>query len=278
MSIAGGIEKAIERGADVGCETLQVFTKNNTQWKGKRITGKDAGSFSQARELYGISPIVAHDCYLINLAASNRQVYRKSVKAFAQEMKNTRMLGLPYLIFHPGAHTGLGVEAGLNQISESLNMLLEAEENSRPMLLLETTAGQGTSLGRSFEELAFIIAGVKRKEKVGVCYDTCHTFAAGYDIRTREACEQTFQEFDRIVGVEKLRVFHFNDAKRELGARIDRHEHIGRGKIGLEGFRYIINDNRFRGLPVILETPKENDKGKKMDPVNLKILRSLRGT
>ena len=276
MSIAGGIACALERGADVGCETVQIFTKNNTRWKGKKITGRDMRDFAEARELNNIKPVVAHDCYLINLAGSNKQVHKKSVGAFAQEMQNARMLGLPYLIFHPGSHTGLGEEAGLNQIAKSLNLLLEQEADSSLLLLLETTAGQGTSLGWRFEQLAFIISHVEKKEKVGVCYDTCHTFAAGYDIRTKEACQRTFREFDRIVGLEKLRAFHFNDAKRELGSRIDRHEHIGRGQIGLEGFRFILNDERFRSLPMILETSKEDYEGGKMDPVNLKILRSLR--
>jgi len=276
MSIAGGIARALARGADVGCQSIQIFTKNNTQWSGKRIGARDIRKFVETKRLYDIEPIVAHDCYLINLAGSKKEVFKRSVRAFAQEMKNARMLGLPYLIFHPGSHTGLGEEAGLSQLAKSLNLLLERESDSNLTLLLETTAGQGTSLGWRFEQLAFIIAQVKKKERVGVCYDTCHTFAAGYDIRTKEAYQRTLGEFDRIIGLEKLRVFHLNDAKRELGTRIDRHEHIGRGKIGLDGFRFILNDERFRDLPMILETPKEDEEGRKMDRVNLEILRSLR--
>jgi len=276
MSIAGGIARALARGADVGCQSIQIFTKNNTQWSGKRIGARDIRKFVETKRLYDIEPIVAHDCYLIILAGSKKEVFKRSVRAFAQEMKNARMLGLPYLIFHPGSHTGLGEEAGLSQLAKSLNLLLERESDSNLTLLLETTAGQGTSLGWRFEQLAFIIAQVKKKERVGVCYDTCHTFAAGYDIRTKEAYQRTLGEFDRIIGLEKLRVFHLNDAKRELGTRIDRHEHIGRGKIGLDGFRFILNDERFRDLPMILETPKEDEEGRKMDRVNLEILRSLR--
>jgi len=274
MSIAGGIYRALKRGREVGCETIQIFTKNNTRWKGKNISRCDVEKYFELKSKYNIEPVVAHDCYLINLAASNKITCRKSLRAFEEEIRNAGMLKLPYLIFHPGAHTGLGEKKGLVQIARSLNGLMTLS-CSPLVFLLETTAGQGTSLGWRFEQMADIIARVRQSERVGVCYDTCHTFAAGYDIRTRRAYLGTFREFDRIIGLDKLKVFHLNDSKGALGSRLDRHEHIGKGNIGLDGFRFIINDRRFKNIPMILETPKEDKRGRKMDRVNLRVLRSL---
>lgn len=281
MSIEGGVENAPLRGKKAGCQVIQIFTKNNNRWNSRQLADNDINSFKKNSFDTGVIPTASHTAYLINLASPNTEIYKKSLEAFYDEMVRAERLGLPYLIFHPGAHLGSGEDAGLKKIADSINILLKkpvpfpetGADGLKLMLLLETTAGQGSHLGYKFEHLSEIIKMVDEKEKIGVCLDTCHVFAAGYDISNEYGYEKTFEDFDKIIGIDKLKVFHINDSKRELGSRVDRHEHIGKGKLGLTAFRLLLNDERFKNIPMILETPK----GKTMreDKKNLSILRGL---
>ena len=273
MSIAGGLHKAVERGRVAGCGVLQVFTQNSNQWRGKRIADSDAALFREAWEESGMRDIVSHDIYLINLAAAPGEVREKSMAGFLEEMERCARLGIDTIVMHPGSHLGEGEETGISRIVEAFDTLFEQAQDFTGTVLLETTAGQGTNIGYRFEHLREIRVRSAFTDRFGICFDTCHTFAAGYDITTREGYVRVFEEFDRVLGLENLRVFHFNDSKKGLNCRVDRHEHIGRGAMGLEGFRFLMNDERFRGIPKILETPKgDNDE---MDAINLKTLRDL---
>jgi len=273
MSIAGGLPKAVERGRAAGCGVLQVFTQNSNQWRGKRITDSDASLFREKWEESGIKEIVSHDIYLINLAAAPGETRDKSMAGFLEEMERCARLGIGKIVMHPGAHLGEGEETGISRIVEAFDTLFQQARDFTGIVLLETTAGQGTNIGYRFEHLREIRDRSDFPDRFGVCFDTCHTFAAGYDITTREGYDSVFGEFDRVLGLENLRGFHFNDSKKGLNCRVDRHEHIGRGAMGLEGFRFLMNDQRFSGIPKILETPKgDNDE---MDAINLKTLRDL---
>lgn len=273
MSISGGVFNAPLFGEEVGCSTIQIFTKNNNQWKAKELTPEDVSKFRENQKKTGISPIVGHNGYLINLASPKREIYQQSLESMLVELQRAELLGLPFLVIHPGSHTGSGESEGINKITKSIDRLHQKTEGYKVKILLETTAGQGSSIGYRFEHLARIIQGVKDNQRLGVCYDTCHTFAAGYDIRTQEKYKATFKEFDRVIGLSLLEVFHMNDCKKEMGSRVDRHEHIGEGKIGLEGFGFLMNDERWDKVPKILETPKEG--GTEKDMQNLKTLRNL---
>jgi deoxyribonuclease-4 len=274
MSIAGGVDKAILLGHEVGCDTIQIFTKSSNQWRAKPLTDGEIERFAANREKYGISPVVAHDSYLINLASPDKEgLLTKSREAFLVEMERAETLGIPYLVMHPGSHLGAGVEEGLKTVAESFDWLFSRTANLKLIVLLETTAGQGTNLGFTFEQLRTIIDTVEDGGRFGVCLDTAHIFAAGYDITTREDYENTLQEFDRIIGLRRLKAVHLNDSKKDLASRVDRHEHIGKGALGLEPFRMLLNDARFDELPMILETPKRP--GYAEDKENLAVLRSL---
>ena len=273
MSISGGLHKAFGHGERAGCDTIQIFSKNQQQWRGKPLTDQDIAQFKAEQQRTGFGPIVVHDSYLINLASPSDELWEKSIAAFADELERCAALGIPYLVTHPGAHTGSGEEAGLLREAEALNRLFEQGTGGDVMVLLETTAGQGSCLGHRFEHLARLIELTRRPERLGVCVDTCHILAAGYDIRTAEACAATLAEFDRVVGVERIKAFHLNDSQKDLGSRVDRHAHIGQGCVGLEGFRAIVNDPRFAGLPMILETPKGDDLAEDIE--NLAKLRDL---
>ena len=273
MSIAGGVPTAIERGMRIGCRTIQMFVKNNNQWKGKPITDADALRFKELRAKSGISPIVVHDTYLINLCARDPEVLKKSREAFLDELRRCDLIGVEYLNLHPGSHMGEGEEEGIRRIAESINLVHEATPGCPVKSVLETTAGQGTSIGYKFEHLRRIIDLVEQKDRMAVCVDTCHIFAAGYDFRTEQGYEKTFKEFDDVLGLERLVAFHVNDSLREAGSKIDRHEHIGKGKIGSEGFRHLMNDRRFDAVPKILETDKSEDMHE--DTENMAFLRSL---
>jgi deoxyribonuclease IV len=272
MSIAGGIHRSFERGLIAGCRTIQIFLKNSNQWKAKLLTDLDRALFKDAQKQSGIKPVVAHDSYLINLASPDKSLRKKSIVAFSEEMKRANCLGIPYLVLHPGAHVGAGIEAGIERISDALKCALETVDPP-VAVVLENTAGQGSSLGHCFEHLAGIMEKISYSDRVGVCLDTCHLFAAGYDIRTEEGYKATMRNFDRLVGIKKIRAFHVNDSKRELGSRVDRHAHIGKGCIGLGAFRCLVNDRRFARIPKILETPK--GPGLEEDIMNLATLRSL---
>ncbi|MBI4483473.1 MAG: deoxyribonuclease IV [Acidobacteria bacterium] len=273
MSIAGGVDRAIERGREVGCRTLQIFVRNNMQWASRPLSDQEVRRFDELRAVTGISPIVAHDSYLINLASTDTVCYRKSMRTFREELERCEILGIPCLVTHPGACLTSTEEDGLRRIADSLNELLNRTRGYRIQVCLETAAGQGTNVGYRFEHLARILDRVNQKDRVGICIDTCHIFAAGYDIRTPEGYEQTLESFHRILGIDRVRVIHANDSKKGLGCRVDRHQHIGEGFIGLEGFRCLVNDRRFEHVPKILETPKGRDM--KADVENLQLLRSL---
>ncbi|HIJ90132.1 MAG: deoxyribonuclease IV [Desulfobulbaceae bacterium] len=274
MSISGGIALAFDRLAEVEGEALQIFTANQRQWHPKTPTPEEIKAFKARRQQAPDIPVASHDSYLINLASPKPEAADKSIDAFAGELRRCAALGIEYLVVHPGSHLGEGIEAGLKIFTANLDRAIsEANTEEQVMILLETTAGQGTNLGASFEELAAIIAGSAYPEKLGVCYDTCHTFAAGYDIRTPKAYAETMTRFDRLLGLERLKFFHLNDASKGLGSRIDRHTHIGEGEITLEGFRHLINDPRFADHPMVLETPKSDDLHE--DRENLALLRSL---
>ena len=275
VSIAGGVSQAPLRAGAVGAKAIQIFTKNNNQWKGKPLTEGEIARFFENEKKTGVEVFASHDCYLINLASADKEILRKSREAFLDEIDRADALGLKCLVFHPGAHRGEGERRGLGRVVDSLDWILNKRPNSRVTLTLETTAGQGTSLGHRFEQLAWIIERVERPERLGVCLDTCHVFAAGYEINTKSGYAETFREFDKTIGLSRLEMFHVNDSKRELGSRVDRHEHIGAGRIGREGFRLLVNDRRFTRTPMILETPKGPDGAE--DIINLGFLQALVG-
>jgi deoxyribonuclease-4 len=273
MSISGGVFNAILAGEELGCTTIQIFTKNNNQWRAKELTSAEVDKFFEHQKRTGISPIVGHNGYLINLASSKDDIFALSKESMLVELQRAEKLGLPYLVMHPGSHLGTGEKEGIKKIAGAINWLHQKIPGYEVKICLETTAGQGSNLGYKFEQLAQIIGLVKENQRMGVCYDTCHTFAAGYDIRTKKAYQDTFKEFDKVIGLGRLKVIHLNDAVKDLGSRVDRHAHIGEGKIGLEGFRLLMNDKRWEKIPKILETPKEGGTAK--DIKNLSVLRSL---
>lgn len=275
MSIAGGYYKAVERAAEAGCDCVQIFSKNNNQWAGKPLCDEDSVLFQAALAKHGISHPLAHDSYLINLAAPDDELWNKSIAAFTVELERAAALGIPQVVMHPGSFTTTNEAEGLERIVAALDIVHHATRRLKVLTLLENTAGQGSSLGWRFEHLAAIISGVKQPERLGVCVDTCHTFAAGYPLSPRQDYKRTFDEFDRQIGLDRIQAFHLNDSKKGLGCRVDRHEHIGRGKLGLEPFSLLLNDRRFRHTPMYLETAKEQEDGVEMDIVNLKTLRGL---
>ncbi|NLT66149.1 MAG: deoxyribonuclease IV [Acidobacteria bacterium] len=274
VSIAGGIHLAFERGVRLDCRTIQVFLKNSNQWKAKELSDVDRALFLEAQKRCSIGPVIAHDSYLINLASPDRQLRARSLAAFIGEMERAAFLGIPCLVMHPGAHMGAGTAAGIRRVVRGLNRALD-RVGPPVKILLENTAGQGTCLGFRFEHLAEIMERVDAPERVAVCFDTCHAHAAGYDIRSEEEYDRTFREFDRLVGISRICVFHVNDSRNDLGRRVDRHTHIGQGMIGLEAFRLLVNDRRFAHVPKIIETPKGT--GIEEDLMNLSTLRSLAG-
>lgn len=273
MSISGGVSKSFARGESVGIEAMQIFAKNERQWTAKPIPAEEAAAFRAEQERTGIHPVVVHDSYLINLAAPADELREKSIAAFADELERCAQLNIPYLVTHPGAHTGIGEEAGLARVADAINRLLAEGVGGPTMILLETTAGQGTALGYRFEHLARLFELIPHHDRLGVCVDTCHIFAAGYDIRDEASYQATFAELDRLVGLERVKCFHLNDSQKDVGSRVDRHAHIGQGCIGVEAFRMLVNDPRFADLPMIIETPKGEDMAE--DRMNLALLRSL---
>jgi deoxyribonuclease-4 len=272
MSIAGGIHRAFEHGRKAGCRTIQIFLKNSNQWKGKPLRGEDRDLYLQAQEKTGIRPVLAHNSYLINLASPEPELCEKSFNAFVEELQRANFLGVSAVILHPGSHMGAGEKQGTAKIAAALARALELV-GPPVRILLENTAGQGTCLGHRFEHLAAILELVRPDDRMGVCLDTCHAFAAGYDIRDEEGYLKTMRDFDRMVGCERISAIHVNDSLKDLGRRVDRHTHIGKGHIGLEGFRCLVNDRRFDAVPKILETPKGEDL--KLDKMNLATLRRL---
>jgi deoxyribonuclease-4 len=271
ISIAGGLDQAPSRGEEIGCTAIQIFTKNQVQWKARPLSSLEIVNYRQALANSSIQSVVAHNSYLINLASPEEKLLNKSRQAFVDEMDRAESLRIQSLIFHPGSYKNADENVGLRLIADSIDFVYQQRPDFRLKLLLETTAGQGTSLGYSFEQLKWIIDRIAHPDRVGVCLDTCHIFAAGYDIRSQLSYEKTFDRFDQVIGLEKLQAIHLNDSKKELGSRVDRHEHIGQGQIGLEAFRLIMNDLRFVNVPKLLETSGDLKKFKE----NLDLLKSL---
>ena len=281
MSIAGGLPRAVDRAQASRCDALQIFTKSVGQWRARPLPADEVIAFRERLRETGIRPVVAHNSYLINLAAAAASLRAQSIAALGEEIDRAEILGLDGLVMHPGSYTTGTEEEGLRLIAEGLSGLLRTRRRGRTMILLEHTAGQGTNLGHRFEQIATIIERLKGSARVGVCLDTCHLLASGYDICSEEGYEETFREFDRIIGLDRIKVFHLNDSKRPCGSRVDRHEHIGKGCIGLGPFRRLLNDPRFATLPMLLETPKLDTLASRrrsdVDPWDRRNLKTLRG-
>jgi deoxyribonuclease IV len=273
MSIGGGAHMAIERACSIQCRAMQIFVKNNMQWFARPLQRQEINAFLNHQQRIALASVFAHANYLINLAATNPQFHVNSIRALTEELIRADQLELPFLVLHPGAHLGTGEEAGLVKITESINRVLAAIPKVKTKIALETTAGQGSCLGNRFEHLAHIIAAVDEPERLCVCLDTAHIFAAGYDIGSENAVRKTFREFDRLIGRDRLSAIHLNDSKAARGSRVDRHEHIGKGQIGLDAFRFIMRSRRFAKIPKVLETPKGKDLAE--DVKNMKTLRAL---
>jgi deoxyribonuclease-4 len=254
VSIAGGVSQAFERGTQIGCECIQIFTRSSRQWAAKPYLAEEVEAFKQARKDTGIQMVVAHDSYLVNLGAPDEQLRKKSINAFVDELQRCEALEVPYLISHPGAHVGAGEAAGIKTIAGSIDQAHKACGGYKVKITLEITAGQGSVLGSRFEQMARIFDAVKENERLALCFDTEHAFAAGYDLRTEEGYEQAFTELNRHIGLKRLVAFHINDSMKPLNSHVDRHEHIGKGHLGLETFQRLVNDPRFAGIPMCLET------------------------
>ncbi len=284
MSIAGGHYKAIDAGAEIQCDCVQVFTKNNNRWAGKALDDEGVAKFKNAIAEHGIEHTLSHASYLINIASPKNDLRAKSKDALVDELERASALGIPYVVFHPGSFTTGTEDSGLDLIVESLVDVIKRTADQDAELLLENTAGQGSNLGWDFDHLGRIIKGVTGRSKasgkrIGVCIDTCHTFAAGYGLGTGEQYADTFAKMDKSFGLDKIKAFHLNDSKKPFGSRRDRHEHIGQGEMGIEPFRHLLNDDRFRNIPMYLETEKaDHDDGRAWDKVNLETLRGLIGT
>lgn len=281
MSIAGGYHLAVERMAEIARQaeipsvTCQIFTKNNNQWRAKPLSDEEIRLFRSAIDEHQILSPCAHDSYLINLASPDEELWKKSLDAFVVELERAEALGLAGVVMHPGSYVDSSAEAGLARIVEALNEIHRRTSGFQVGTWLEVTAGQGTNLGYKFEHLADILRSAWQPERFGVCLDTCHLFAAGYGLKSKQEYDETMGLLDDLIGLERVRAFHLNDSKKERGSRVDRHEHIGEGCLGLEPFRLVLNDPRFQHLPMYLETKKEQRDGEEMDVVNLRRLRSL---
>ncbi len=273
MSIAGGVSKAFERAQSIDCTCMQIFTRNQNQWQSKPLDVQEIARYQALAQSTGIAPVVAHASYLINIGSPDPALWAKSADALRVELERAEQLDILGVVFHPGSHMNTSEAEGLDRIARGIDHAHAATAGVRTLTLLENTAGQGAHLGYRFEHLAAILAAVDDPGRIGVCFDTCHALTAGYEFRDQDSYARLWDEFDQVVGLERLKVFHFNDTKKDLGSRVDRHTHIGEGFLGLEPFRLILNDARFAALPKILETPKEDDMAD--DVINLNRLRSL---
>lgn len=271
VSIAGGIFNAPLYGKEIGCDVIQIFTKNQIQWKIPFLQAEDIKHFQENRLKTGVIPVTVHSSYLVNIAGPDDNVTEKSINDLACELERTEVLNIPFVVFHPGAHKGIGEKYALKSIAENINKIFSKSNSKSTFLLLETTAGEGTTMGYKFEHFAEIFNKLKDLSRIGVCIDTCHIFAAGYDFRDEKSYYETIEKFDKIVGLKFLKVFHLNDSKFPSGSKMDRHEEIGEGYIGLNGFRILVNDKRFKDMPGILEVPGDITGYKR----NVNILRSL---
>jgi len=273
MSVAGGVSKAFERAQSIDCRTMQIFTRNQNQWKCKPLETTEIARYHEWAQRTGITPVVAHASYLINLGSPSAELWDKSVEAYQVELERADQLSILGVVLHPGSSMGAGEEAGKRRIAQGLDRVHAATPAAQTLTLLEITAGQGDHLGFRFEQLADIIAALDAPGRVGICFDTCHALAAGYEFRNADDYQRMWDAFDKALGLERLKVFHLNDSKKDLGSRVDRHTHIGEGFLGLTPFRLLLNDARFQALPMILETPKEEDMAD--DVMNLARLREL---
>jgi deoxyribonuclease-4 len=273
MSIAGGVEQSLARGQEVGCDTIQIFVKPPSRWAAKPLADANVVAFHEAVAETGIWPVFAHALYLVNLATPDDDLWNKSLAALADDLERCEDLGLPGLVLHPGSHRGSGEDAGIARIVAALDELHLRLPGYQAQVWLETTAGQGDHLGYTFDQLRAMVDGVREPERLGICFDLAHAFAAGYELRTPEDWEATWAEFEALLGLDRLRAVHLNDSARDLGSRIDRHAHIGKGTLGLVPFRFLLNDPRFWGIPMVLETEKGPDMAE--DKENLAVLRSL---
>jgi len=276
MSIAGGPHKALYRGEEAGCQVIQIFTRYRVRWSAKKLSPAEIDAFHKGREELSVLPVAIHNSYLINLASPDSHVRKKSFSCLIKEIEWARHLEIPYLVMHPGSHMEKGENRGIKRIGDTLNRINDRTGDFKGKILLETTAGQGTNLGYQFEQLAEILARSDAKERMGVCLDTCHVFAAGYDFGSKRQYQEFINNFDRVIGLDRLMLIHINDSKRGLGSRVDRHEHPGKGRIGLNALAFLLNDPKFADHPFLLETPKgKNEKGEDLDIVNLNILKGL---
>lgn len=276
QSIAGGYHRAVERAVAAGCECLQIFTKSSNRWQSPPLTDEQVSQFQAALLRSPVRRVIGHTAYLINVASPDSALWQKSLESLADEYERADRLGLEALVLHPGSAVSQDADAAIRRVAEAINRLFDRFPRARPLLLLETTAGQGSTLGSSFEELAAIIELTEQSHRLGVCWDTCHMLAADYPLDTPDGWNATVRWFHRVVGLERLRAVHLNDSRTPRGSRVDRHEHIGRGHIGLETFRRLLHDPRVNHLPMFLETPKGNhDDGRDWDVVNLAVLRDL---
>jgi len=273
MSVAGGVSKAFERAASIGINTMQVFTKNQNRWQQKPTPQKEIDRWFELQAQTGIGPVVSHAAYLINLGSPDDALWEKPADALVDELTRAEELGILGVVLHPGAHMSAGEAAGIARIAAGLDRAHAATRGYKTLTLIENTAGQGSVLGYTFEQLRAMLEGVAEPARISFCLDTCHAFAAGYDIRTPETYAETMAAFDQLLGLKRLKCFHFNDSKKGLGSRVDRHDHIGSGLLGLAAFGFILNDARFAGVPKLLETPKSEDMHE--DVENLTVLRGL---
>jgi deoxyribonuclease-4 len=277
MSIAGGYYKSVEEARRCGCDVVQLFTKNNSQWRAKAITDEEATQFHAKLGELKIEHPISHASYLINLASPDPTLRDKSIDGMVIELARAEQLGIPFVIVHPGAHTTATIEEGIALAAASIDEIYRRLPRGKVQIALEITAGQGSCLGHKLEQLAEMIKATKKPEKLRICVDTCHAFAAGYDIREANGYRAFWRQFDELLGLDRLVALHLNDSKRELGSRVDRHEHIGRGQLGAEAFRRLLQDKRFRSVPMYLETAKGTENGESLDAINLRVLRELAG-
>jgi deoxyribonuclease IV len=280
MSVAGGLPRAVERAVAHRCQAFQIFAKNANQWRGRMVPAEEVAEFRERTRAARLTFVVSHASYLINLAAPDGLLRQRSLEAMGDEIDRAEALGLAGVVLHPGCYTQGNEQAGLELIATALLDLLRQRPHGHTLVLLEQTAGQGTALGRTFEQLAAIIAKTDADPRIGVCLDTCHLLAAGYDLCSENGYEETFAQLERLIGLDRLKVFHLNDSKKPRGSRIDRHEHIGKGHLGLPAFRRLLNDARFQHLPMLLETPKTEGRSPnriEVDPLDERNLNTLRG-
>jgi deoxyribonuclease-4 len=272
-SIAGGLYRSLLRGEALGCRVIQLFTQAPSQWKARILTHEEIDLFRETTRQGGVAPVMIHNSYLINLGTPCSRLGKKSLEAFVKELERAEALGVPFVVAHPGAHMGEGETRGLARIVRRLDMLHRRTSGFRTRVLLENTAGQGTSLGHRFEQLRALIHRVREPERLGVCLDTCHLHASGYDLG--EGYRETMELLDQVVGIRRVMAIHLNDSKPRMGSRVDRHEHIGKGSIGRKGFQHLLSDPRFRKTPMVLETPKGKGDGSREDRMNLRAVRRL---